>query len=396
MSEKSESGKLTNKRILFIGHDASLTGAPILLLNLLKLLKNDPSIHFDICLQRGGPLLNDFRNLGHVNVLRLSKEKIPFGFLYKIIDAIVSRFRIKRLRDRLDNYDLIFSNTIANGRLLDQLSIRYVLVLSYIHELESVLDYYKKSGDTQLTLGRSNWIISPSLAVSINLQNNHGVKAESILPLAYYFPFSGQILPENKKINRETFCKKWNIDTNQLLIVGAGTVTRRKGTDRFVKVASLLKEVNKGLHFIWVGDFVDAALKTEIDNLMKEEGLSDRITFTGPLAPDPAMFLPFDLFLLPSREDPYPLVVLEAASHGIPAICFKNNGGIAEFVGDDAGWSFDDLSDKELSDVLIKITSDPELIRAKGLVAKKKFYQTHGSASFIQGQINAIFAKVKK
>lgn len=396
MSEKSESGKLTNKRILFIGHDASLTGAPILLLNLLKLLKNDPSIHFDICLQRGGPLLNDYRNLGNVSVLRLPKEKIPFVILYKIIDYVVSRFRISQLRERLIEYDLIFNNTVANGRLLDQLSIKNLLVFTYIHELETVLDYYKKSRDTPLTFGRSNWIISPSNAVSLNLQNNHGIKADSILPLAYYFPLSDQSLSDNKKSSRETFCKKWNIDTNKLLIVGAGTVTRRKGTDLFVKIASLLKEVNKDLHFVWIGDFVDATLKMEIDHLMKEEGLSNRITFTGPLAPDPAMFLPFDLFLLPSREDPYPLVVLEAASHGIPAICFKHNGGIAEFVGDDAGWSLDDLSDTELSDILVKITSDADLIRTKGLAAKQKFYQTHGSASFIQGQINAIFAKVKK
>lgn len=340
--------------------------------------------------------MNDYRNLGNVSVLRLPNEKITFGFLYKVIDAVVSRFRIRRWRDRLIEYDLIFSNTVANGRLLDQLSIRNVLVVSYIHELESVLDYYKKSLDTQLTFGRSNWIISPSLAVSLNLQNNHGIKADSILPLAYYFPISEQIHSENKRVCRETFCKKWNVDSNKLLIVGAGTVTRRKGTDRFVKIASLLKEVNKDLHFIWIGDFVDGALKMEIDNLMKEEGLSDRITFTGPLAPDPAMFLPFDLFLLPSREDPYPLVVLEAASSGIPAICFKHNGGIAEFVGEDAGWSLDDLSDKEFSDILVKITRDAELIRTKGLAAKQKFYQTHGSASFIQGQINVIFAKVKK
>jgi glycosyltransferase involved in cell wall biosynthesis len=44
-----------------------------------------------------------------------------------------------------------------------------------------------------------------------------------------------------------------------------------------------------------------------------------------------------DVFALTSREDPFPLVMLEAGSLGIPVVCFAGSGGTQEFVQDDAG-----------------------------------------------------------
>lgn len=393
MLEKNDDAPLANKRILFIGHDASLTGAPILLLNLLKLLQNDPAFQFDICLQRGGPLLKEYQNIQNVFLVRFPKQSFLFSIFYKLIDAIYSKWRMAILKNRLSNYDLIFSNTIANGRLLDKIRNGVVPVVTYVHELETVMDYYQKSGDTQSTLSCTDLFLYPSTAVSINLQKHYGIAADRLLPLAYFFPSFCKATLDEKAIQRAAFCKQWNIDPKKLLIVGSGTVTYRKGTDRFVNLVAKLRSSNPDIHFVWIGDFVDADLKNKIDQQIREEHISTHITFTGPLQPDPALFLPFDLFLLPSREDPYPLVVLEAASNGIPSVCFKNNGGIASFVNDDAGWSLEDLSDDDLSDVLLSITNVPDLIRTKGLAAQQKFYQTHGAAAYIKEQFNAIFAK---
>lgn len=47
----------------------------------------------------------------------------------------------------------------------------------------------------------------------------------------------------------------------------------------------------------------------------------------------------YDIHLLLSREDPYPLVVLEAASFGIPTICFADAGGTPEFTEEDCGFA---------------------------------------------------------
>src|SRR5690606_20540107 len=43
-------------------------------------------------------------------------------------------------------------------------------------------------------------------------------------------------------------------------------------------------------------------------------------------------FREFDIFLLPSREDPFPLVAIEAGMLGLPIICFEGVTGTAEIL----------------------------------------------------------------
>ena len=54
----------------------------------------------------------------------------------------------------------------------------------------------------------------------------------------------------------------------------------------------------------------------------KRLGLGDRIKFVGPLEQPAQLFAAMDVFALTSREDPFPLVMLEAAAAGIPFVCF--------------------------------------------------------------------------
>jgi hypothetical protein len=51
------------KRIVIISHDSSLTGAPILLLNLLKLIKTQNKYDILTVLHRGGKIEEEFKKL---------------------------------------------------------------------------------------------------------------------------------------------------------------------------------------------------------------------------------------------------------------------------------------------------------------------------------------------
>ena len=58
------------KRILFIGHEATRSGAPFVLLHLINWLKAHCSQHeIDILLLRGGDLENAYRKAANVFVL---------------------------------------------------------------------------------------------------------------------------------------------------------------------------------------------------------------------------------------------------------------------------------------------------------------------------------------
>ncbi len=62
--------KIENTKVCVIIHEASATGAPILLLNLLHFLKKERGCQFYIILLRGGVLEHSFKDLGDVIIIK--------------------------------------------------------------------------------------------------------------------------------------------------------------------------------------------------------------------------------------------------------------------------------------------------------------------------------------
>ena len=84
-----------------------------------------------------------------------------------------------------------------------------------------------------------------------------------------------------------------------------------------------------------------------------------------------------DVFALTSREDPFPLVMLEAGMHGLPTICFSSSGGGPEFVANDAGLVVPYLDVKEFSQALNALQASPELRTRLGQGAQCKVKMYH-------------------
>jgi len=62
-------------------------------------------------------------------------------------------------------------------------------------------------------------------------------------------------------------------------------------------------------------------------------GIENNLVFTGVAQEMEPHFINSDVFFLSSREDPYPLVMLEAARHRKPIVYFSGTGGADEFIG---------------------------------------------------------------
>jgi glycosyltransferase involved in cell wall biosynthesis len=85
-----------------------------------------------------------------------------------------------------------------------------------------------------------------------------------------------------------------------------------------------------------------------------------------------------DVFALPSREDPFPLVMLEAATHGLPTVCFAQAGGAPEFVGADAGVVVPYLDVDAFAAACAALRDDPARRTALGLEARRRVGAEHG------------------
>ena len=99
-----------------------------------------------------------------------------------------------------------------------------------------------------------------------------------------------------------------------LRFVSAGRLTEQKGYDRLV---GLLTEFPAGSHVMVFGDGADRA---RLEQQAQALGVQDRVTFATFTRDLPAWIAGADSFLLPSRWEGLPNVVLESLAIGTPAI----------------------------------------------------------------------------
>jgi glycosyltransferase involved in cell wall biosynthesis len=364
-------------KVAFISHESSLSGAPLLLLNLVKLLRKHGICECLFILKRGGTLDHLFIQQASTIVLKPSDYQVSKSFPGKVLDFLSYKKRLRSLQKILGRFDIIVSNTVANGQLLSVLAKCRKPIITYVHELESAMLLCDRLGDTSMTLKYSNAFFSPTAAVTDNLISNHNITPSIIYPLNYHFEASGPEILQFKEEKRSSFLEKYGIPAGKFYVVGMGSANLRKGIDMFVEICEKTIAMDKDVHFVWIGDFLDTETKTNIEQKVENRRLVDHLTITGFIANSTDNLLPFDIFALTSREDPYPLVVLEAAFLEIPSICFEGTGGIGSFVEKDAGFQVKDYSTTQFAERIVELKGNRMLLEEKGKNARKKALRLH-------------------
>jgi glycosyltransferase involved in cell wall biosynthesis len=379
-------------RVLFIGHDAGRSGAPIVLLHLLKWLKrNDADLEIEILLLRGGELVSEHRQLGKVYVLDPSstRNRIKRG-LRKLRGCSSEWYLPSSFRGApfSDSYDLVLGNTIVTLPSLKHFNGRGVRTICWMHEMEfAIRAFFSPERFAELSENVDMFIV-PSKAVQKTLRD---LRIERPTKLVYEF----SPLPETATVEPEAVRKSLNVPSDAFVVAGGGRVERRKGTDLFLQISALVCAREPKIYFIWIGGRTDNADK-EYDSIkhgLAQLELADRVKFTGT-TDEPEKYLSIsDVFALTSREDPFPLFCLEAAALAKPVICFDEAGGMPEFVEDDAGAVVPYLDINAFADKLIEYYNDRGKTRQAGAVAKQKV-STRFSAEESCGKISDLIHSV--
>lgn len=368
-------------KILFIGHEASRSGAPILFLRLIKTLKEKFDAEPVILLKKGGALKEKFEGLGETLILRELSEDHEKYLLLKVVKKLnglvfgkQNVYHHNKIKRSLRNVDLVFVNTITCGNLLRQLPLATgTKIVTYVHELKVATRSLTNREDVDFLLDKSSIVAVPSKAVHDFLASEYSFDHMKLRYLNY-------IIPQDEPLaTKSELRKKYHLPPDNFIVCGCGKVEWRKGTDLFVLAAMRLLEGDSSnkITFIWIGADKDSfeylLLKEEID---KSE-LTGHIVFQDVIADASEYIGVSDVFLLSSVEDPYPLVVLEAARHEVPTICFRGSGGATEFVGTDAGIQAKYLNIDDLAKTLTDLKDHKEKTKALGKMAKNRLAELH-------------------
>lgn len=321
-------------RVLFVSHEATRTGAPIMFLHFLRWLRDNTDIEFEILLLAGGPLTEAFSEVApttHVEALGSGpRSYLEAGLAKAGLPAVGDRLKVSRSRrlvEHLRGFDALYLNSTTSAIALKILPEIPPVVLSHIHELDSAFRYWFPENHRRSMLDHTRRFITCAEVVSRHLIGEWRVPEEDI---ACHYEFIEPPRPTagaSDRVRREL-----GIPSDALVVGASGTVCWRKGPDLFVEVAAAVRRRRPDLdvHYVWVGGASSEKMPVGVDG--DRSHIADRIHFVEECARPDDYFATYDIFALTSREDPYPLVMLETAALGVPVVSF-DNGGAVEFAG---------------------------------------------------------------
>ena len=319
--------------ILFVSHDACRGGAQLVLLELLEWLARHTSIRLKVLCLEPGEWLPRFRALADTMLMSELQDKAARAAERDITDQVLD-FCGGRA-------SLIYGNSVASGRAYAAFRKLNAPIVTHFHELEMSINRYAAEWIDDV-LAQSAHYIACSHAVRDNLVLTHGVAPANISTVYSSIGEFSSILPNDDE--RVALRRRLGLPADARLVMGCGLgMPFRKGADLFIEVGRhLYRQGRHDIHLCWIGEFPedeDDPLRGRWSDHLAQLKVPDapRVTFLG-VKEDPKKYLQAaDIFLLTSREDPFPLVALEAAACGVPTICFDKAGGMPEFVEQDAG-----------------------------------------------------------
>ncbi len=314
------------KRVVVIGHDAYRAGSQVCLLHNLRWLVGNYPADFSLVLKRGGDLVDAYSD---VLPTRVAPAPWAGSTRLRSLARRVARGLLRR-RPRLvaasEPVDLVYANSVPSLELaLELASDRHCQVIGHIHELDLAIRRFLSVERFREIEHRVAAFIAVSQAVASNLICEHGVEPERIHQIYETIAYPGPRLdPRAAREVREGL----RIPAEAFIVGGCGTMDWRKAPEIFLQIARSLGEraLPRPVHFVWVGGQTAGWERDVLDHDVARMGLARVVHFVGPQADPSRYFSLFDVFLLTSREDPFPLVCLEAAALGSPPSASRTPG----------------------------------------------------------------------
>lgn len=291
----------TSADLLFVSHDLSLSGAPMMLFHAAAWCRQN-GIFVTVMAPEDGPLRAKYEG-----------EGIPL-----IVDPLVETEH-ESFAAFARHFDCVVANTIRTGAVVRALKTEEVPVVWWLHEPGSVGEHYlREESKLRAAMPMADLLLAPSerTASVYRPYTESPVKClQNAIP-----DLGGQPIADGA--------------SSPLRFLLLASVEPRKGQDVFVKaLAQLPKETQKAAQFEIAGRILDPDFWPTIDSIA---GQIENLTVTGALSHAEAIgkLTAADVIVSPSRDEAMPTVtILEAMSLG-RAIITSNVGGAAEAFTD--------------------------------------------------------------
>jgi len=358
-------GKISHqpRNILFVEFVSKISGAEICLLNLLRRLDRTQFRPIVVCPEKG-PLTDALQNMGVkfyiVKMLRLVRYDLRSLLLYAA-NYITVVYRLVRI---------IREENIALVHAFIYMAFKYACPAAWLTGVPIVGSMHDALIPERVS-GFKRWLvvflINHFLDVLICVSN--AIKAITVdqgaNPSKVRTIYNGIDYKEiEAQANAEypsDLRSELGFPHNTFLIGSVGRLTKWKGFQYMVEAMKEVLHCIPQARYVIVGDaFVDDdEWADQLRNLPGELGLSREIVFTGWRRDVPRIMKELDCLVLPSAlPDPFPTVILEAMSLGVPIVA-TSVGGVPEMLIDgECGILVEPQSSHALAKAIVDLYND--------------------------------------
>lgn len=317
--------------ILLVNHTSHRSGAPLLLYTLARHLQQNYPGQVAVLCMRNGPLVQDFSAICRTYRWPVDPEQ-PGGPIQKSFQ----RFRAWKLLQRFRQYDVVVYNTVANGHIHKKIQHPHQTVHYYVHELAGSIAAMTTPDLLNFIQAHTHQFICVSKAVADHL-STLGIESSKLKVAAT--PFDSKQVQEAVSRTTPETTKILHTWRHKFVVMALGTNEPRKGYDLFLQLVRqyLDQYPDSDMHFVWKGyrAHYSSAYYDQLD--YQQHPYQTQIELLPPDDQAMPLLASASVHVLLSREDPYPLVMLEAAALSIPTLAFAGTGGSTEFVSDNCG-----------------------------------------------------------
>lgn len=310
-------------KILFICHNANLTGAPKVGFEIARNLAINNEVV--MVLKKDGPL-SSFSSFSDSfsRIIKTDTSHEISGYNNN------EKLEISKKVLQQEKPDLLYVNSVASSDWCEIGKEYGVPVVLHSHEMKRELLSLESVG-----------LFNRDLSQHVDLLITVSQDAERDIFAACNFPFK-RILSSRPGLNFEDIFKQVakdetpcpvnylgkRLQSDRPLISMCGIASERKGSDIFFSIAKKLPEYN----FLWIGPWTRDQSPGNIALNNYEQTPADNFYITNEVSNPYPYFTKTDVFVLTSREDPNPLVVMEAILLSKVCIGFSATGGSKDLL----------------------------------------------------------------
>jgi glycosyltransferase involved in cell wall biosynthesis len=305
---------MIKKKILFVSHQASLTGAPLFLLKLIKHLNaSKPNYEIAIFFSSGGELTKLVAEEGisqFVSTKRTNSKGKVRAVLRRTVHYLYYLKVLVTVRP-----DLVYSNTCTNFGEVVIAGLCRIPVIMHMHEGQQFASAFANR------LKVSCYFIRQVIAGSEYTKNVlSGLTRKSAVVI-----YNGV---ETKKRAAKLKQLRSPITLGML-----GTIDSNKGQHIAIEAVELLALKGHQVLLQIAGKVSEQEYFNSLESGLKSKDGDTRVTFLGVVEDAAEFIYSLDVLLLPSFDEAFPTVVLEAFSQNTLVIASKV-GGVPEMISD--------------------------------------------------------------